>query len=159
MEDGTPRLTLNIGCGGNEIYSFHDFGCDVMADIAKPIIKINNFVMCDVSFLPFKSNTFSKVVASHLIEHLSNPSQALKEMKRIVNGVIILHYPKIYSPFLYFDPEHRWMIVNNKLFPFPKFLHHRILIPLLLKFRGTTQKMSRFRMPFFVETKIIKVKK
>ena len=97
MESKTKKgLQLNVGCGGNSLYSFHDFGCDVRADLRPPTIRIDNFIVCDVTNLPFKSRAFTNIIASHLVEHLSNHQEVLKEMIRICSETITLFYPKFF---------------------------------------------------------------
>lgn len=147
-----------MGCGGNSTYAFHDFGCDVRADIRPPINKVANLVVCDVYSLPFRDKTFTYVVASHLVEHLESPRKALVEMKRVCFGVIHLFYPQYFSPFAYLDPDHKWIIMQGRFVPSPKVLHHRFLIPLLIKIREATQKITRFRTPFLGKERKIVVK-
>ncbi len=149
--------SLSVGCGGNMTYSFRSFGCDVQVDIEKPTFKIPNFVLCDVYFLPFKDKTFTKIVVSHLIEHLEEPQKAIKEMKRVCSDFIQLFYPQFFSPFAYLDPNHRWIIMNETFVRRPKILQSKLLIPIMSKLRDKTQKMTRFRMPFLVKEKIIEV--
>jgi len=97
-------MKINIGCG---IYSIGDINCDLyIEDIfnhrnnktLNPK-KIENFVLCDVQYLPFKTNSFSDVYCSHVIEHIKNPYLLLKELRRICKnkGEIIIRCPHRFS--------------------------------------------------------------
>ena len=54
-----------------------------------------SFVVGDVYHLPFPDATFDAVFAHNVLEHLSNPLQALKEMRRVLKlgGVIGVRDP------------------------------------------------------------------
>jgi ubiquinone/menaquinone biosynthesis C-methylase UbiE len=51
--------------------------------------SIENFVLADATILPFKDGVFSMLIASHVIEHLHDPLQALTEWKRVSQTVRI----------------------------------------------------------------------
>jgi len=55
--------------------------------------QIPNFICCDVYHLPFLNDTFSLVIASHILEHLDNPLKAIKEFNRICCGVCVIRVP------------------------------------------------------------------
>lgn len=48
---------------------------DLVAD--RPLI------LCDIEHLPFKDNTFDFVNASQVVEHVDNPDQAIRELRRV----------------------------------------------------------------------------
>ena len=81
-------MKLNLGCGYTILDGWVNLdyldgqGVDVVHDLEKfPY--------------PFKDNTFDKVLASHIIEHLSNPDGLVRELWRISkNGARI----KIQTP-------------------------------------------------------------
>lgn len=74
----------------------------IATDFSKPMLKKaknnlkkhNNiqFKYADITNLPFKDNTFDKVIAANVIHLLDNPENALLELKRVVkpNGIIII---------------------------------------------------------------------
>jgi len=91
--------TLDVGCGdrptgtvnvdiaigkSEELYFNHR--------VIDPKL-IPNFVLADAHYLPFQDHAFSKVHCFHTLEHLENPIQILKEMKRVVNGSIEVRIP------------------------------------------------------------------
>ncbi len=63
------------------------------------------FVLGDSHILPFKDNSFDKVVASEVLEHLENDERALREIFRILkpNGIVVISAPSINYPF-FWDP-------------------------------------------------------
>lgn len=112
---GEP-MSINIGSGGGSCL-FKDFGCDVNCDVDRPKMRIPNFVRCDAQYLPFKEKSFSKVVLSHVIEHLENPDNALRESRRICNGKLIIFIPSCVLPFTHLNSAHLWIIVRGHFIP------------------------------------------
>lgn len=91
---------LNLGCGGDyrEGWTNQDFVKKIKAD-----------VYCDLEKkLPFKSNTFEYVYASHTMEHINNLTPLMKELKRVCkNGAIIeIIVPSALCCKAYQDPTH-----------------------------------------------------
>jgi len=58
---------------------------------------IQNFVLADAHYLPFHDQTFDMVVCSHVLEHLHNPLQTLKEMRRVCKHKVILRVPSHFN--------------------------------------------------------------
>lgn len=94
---------LDIGCGdGDYGYNLQKMGFDVIAgdmDVDrfryKDLIK---FQRCNVvERLPFDDNSFNFIVLAEVIEHLKNPYDVVKELKRILKpgGKLILSTPNI----------------------------------------------------------------
>lgn len=63
------------------------------------------FIQGDSHNLPFKNNTFDKVVCSEVLEHLDNDEKTLKEIFRILkpDGVAVFSVPSLEFPF-FWDP-------------------------------------------------------
>ena len=82
-------MRLEVGCGHAEPYPFRPKlrGSEVVyLDIGEPSEPIENFVLGDAHHLPFKDRAFEEVASSHLLEHLDDPLQALREMRRVLKG-------------------------------------------------------------------------
>jgi SAM-dependent methyltransferase len=80
--------TLDVGCGS------HPKG-HVNIDVNRTITKqkrVPTFILADAQNLPFRDSCFSLIYACHVIEHLPNPLQALREWKRVAGSV------EIYTP-------------------------------------------------------------
>ncbi len=101
-------LGLNVGCGGGT-YPFYEpiIPLDVNLDI-EPIRGIPNFIRADAERLPFRSHIFEVIFASHIIEHLRNPSNFLKEAYRTMKrkGMIYIAIPNFLSKNARADPSH-----------------------------------------------------
>ncbi len=74
---------LNLGCG--EFKKEGYINVDYLS-VSEPDIKHN----LDVFPYPFEDNTFTLIAADHLLEHLENPFQVMKELHRIAkDGCLI----------------------------------------------------------------------
>lgn len=83
-------MILDVGCGN---YPKGNVNCDVN----KALRKIDNFVLCDGQFLPFKTGSFEIVYSTHVIEHVDNPCLMTKELLRTSKNQIIIYTPHIFS--------------------------------------------------------------
>lgn len=101
---------LNVGCGEGQMISrlFQSGMRHKMTamDIDPARIAfahrhnpVCDYVRADIFHLPFKSRAFNYVIATEILEHLSNPSAALKEIARVAkpNAPVILSVP--HEPF------------------------------------------------------------
>lgn len=50
-------------------------------------------VLCDATFMPFKSDCFEIVFCSHLLEHVDEPLEVLKEILRVAKNEVELEVP------------------------------------------------------------------
>jgi SAM-dependent methyltransferase len=91
----TSKLKLDVGCGGSEQYCANTVRGDINVDVRKPLKKVENFVLCDVNYLPFPEGLFQKVFFYDVIEHLENPFKALSEIYNVLceKGVVELSTP------------------------------------------------------------------
>lgn len=86
-------MILDIGTGGqpDTFYSVEKGNLVLHTDVDPRAYHLET--LCTVYNLPFKDHSFKGVHASHLLEHLDNPSQAVEEMKRVLSGVLIVKVP------------------------------------------------------------------
>jgi SAM-dependent methyltransferase len=83
------KWDLNICCGQTD-------GKGINADIV-PQKNIPNFHLIeDIYHLPFKTGQFNNVLCSHTIEHVDDPGQFFKELKRVGKKVTIV-IPPLYD--------------------------------------------------------------
>ena len=95
--------TVDLGCGGNKTegavgVDHHSYpGVDIVADLNE-------------TPLPLEDGRFSRVICTHVIEHIADPAAFLWEVHRISRPgarveLITPHFSSIDS---WSDPTHRW---------------------------------------------------
>lgn len=91
--------TLNLGCGDDYQHGAHN------VDIS-PAVGPDEVVNLDDFPWPFPSEQFVHIDARHVLEHLSDPMQALHEICRILrpDGTLTITYPIGHTRFE--DPTH-----------------------------------------------------
>jgi ubiquinone/menaquinone biosynthesis C-methylase UbiE len=59
-------------------------------------------VQCDICYLPFSSRSFDLVTANMVMEHVREPEQVLKEVRRVLapGGAFLCHTPNRSSPLI-----------------------------------------------------------
>jgi SAM-dependent methyltransferase len=75
--------SLSVGCNGNR-------ECDFNTDIK---MYVKKELACSGLYLPFQDNSFEVVFSSHVIEHVKNPYQFLRELKRVARRIVVLKIP------------------------------------------------------------------
>lgn len=96
---------LDIG-SGNLVnpYNIVLTGEDIIhIDIDRKAFHIE--LVCDAHLLPFKNDSFQIVYASHILEHLENPIQAIREFKRVTQNLVIIKVPN--------ESYYRWTKSSN----------------------------------------------
>lgn len=94
---------LDVGCGPGILLNrlrterrCECYGLDISSTAMKCLwqMGISGVVAC-LPEIPFKKSVFDTVIATEVIEHLTDPSQALNEMKRVVRtgGLLICSVP------------------------------------------------------------------
>ena len=82
-------MILDVGCGSRPM---GDINCDIeIQDTSKM------FVLCDAQYLPFRSNSFSFVYSSHVVEHISNHILMIKELLRVTSNLLLIKTPYLFS--------------------------------------------------------------
>jgi SAM-dependent methyltransferase len=100
------KWDLNISCGNTD-------GGGLNADIVKR--DVPNFVLIkNIYKLPFKDKQFKNVLCSHTIEHVKNPENFFKELRRISKNVVLIIPPLWDTTSLFFLGEHKWQFLTLK---------------------------------------------
>lgn len=99
-----PSMVLDIGCGSGYLLgelskklSAKYYGVDVYEGTEK---RAFNYVSADITEgLPFKSKEFDCVILGEVIEHVPNPDELLREIKRVMqkDAVLIVTTPNLVS--------------------------------------------------------------
>lgn len=143
-----PSKILDVGCGlgslSRRINSSFDGSATVVGvDFSKEQIDICNrisknrsdlhpkekYLVADIrEGLPFPDGYFDYVVCSEVLEHLSNPDQAARELKRVCKqgGAIIITTPYNEQPdykehVQMFTESDFYQLFNTRLISFEKF--------------------------------------
>lgn len=105
--------TLNLGCG-------NDLTGDVRVDFSKESRGANKILNLELP-LPFEDNSFSKVIAKGIIEHLPNPVQFISEIYRVMepNASLLLVTDNAAFPLIYWKGQrhaggYRGRVKNDK---------------------------------------------
>ena len=96
-------IMLDIGCNRGYLSNFFSSkGKVVGLDIdkqnlveAKQLYKHIDFVQADISFLPFRNDSFDLVICASVLEHIKNLSYVVKNLKKIIKkrGKLVAAYP------------------------------------------------------------------
>jgi len=94
---------LNLGCGQTlkkgyvNLDIFDKYGADVVFDLNKRKWNI------------FKDSEFDEVYCSHVLEHLDDPNNAMREIHRILKkgGMVFIRVPHFTSIYAFMDPTHK----------------------------------------------------
>lgn len=82
-------LVLEVGSGGSPYYRSNVL-CDLYLDTEErhfaPLVHDRPTVIAPVEKLPFRDNTFDFVIASHVLEHSSDPDTFLSEIQRVASA-------------------------------------------------------------------------
>jgi len=107
IKNYNSKRVLDVGCGDGsfslKIQNFTKnivYGIDVSETAVKLSIKKGiNAIKCNINYerLPFKDEFFDIIFMGEVIEHLSNPDFAIKEIRRVLKdkGVLILSTPNL----------------------------------------------------------------
>ena len=107
MADEFPENTIDIGCGPNKRpgalgLDIHPYpGVDVVADLN------------EVPW-PLEADRFDRIVCSHLVEHVAEPTGFFREVHRIAKNGALVHVttPHFSSIDSWTDPTHRWHLAT-----------------------------------------------
>jgi ubiquinone/menaquinone biosynthesis C-methylase UbiE len=133
---------LDVGCGTGQCLSFlseniEKFGLEFSDSgirMCKEKYNLKNIFKCNVSEekFPFEDKQFDHIIISHVLEHLKNPYNTMKEIKRVLkdDGIIHIAIPR-------FLDENMVIIKGDGMiqsFPFRQ--HHKYFYPHNFTYRG-----------------------
>jgi ubiquinone/menaquinone biosynthesis C-methylase UbiE len=94
-------MIIDIGCGNSK----------TKGAIGLDICKTNSVdIICDIEqSIPFKNNSIDKIIASNVLEHMSNTVKSLEEFHRVLKkgGTAIIEVPHARSLGAFMDPTHK----------------------------------------------------
>jgi len=89
-------LVIDFGCGTSYYTSSNTSGLDLDVEMLKKA-DLENKVLANYCYVPFKNGAFNIVVMCHSLEHINDPSKPLKQAYRILQdkGKIIVSVPNL----------------------------------------------------------------
>jgi len=90
------KPTIDLGCGSvptGDINLDRYMGYSPHHQGSIEATQYNLFIQGDVSRLPLKDKSVSRSKLSHVLEHVDNPLQVLRELARITDGLVIITVP------------------------------------------------------------------
>lgn len=112
---------LDAGCGYGEFMDLCPKNKDV-SGIDLNVSAQDKIKQADLNKkIPFSKESYDTVTMFHVLEHLTNPQQALKEVKRVLKnkGRIVVVVPSLSLDKFFYDPTH--------IRPYPRPALHNIL--------------------------------
>ncbi|MBU4242347.1 MAG: class I SAM-dependent methyltransferase [Nanoarchaeota archaeon] len=115
--DSKSKTLLDIGC--QDLFLYHQINKKYQITLADIEPKNKLIKKEDVLNLSFKDKSFDIVLCQEVLEHVSNPVQAISELKRVATKQLIITLP--YEPFftlfrfLFWDKLHLWAITPKLL--------------------------------------------
>ncbi|MDI6820369.1 MAG: class I SAM-dependent methyltransferase [Candidatus Hodarchaeaceae archaeon] len=113
---------LDAGCGVGWFGKFKPaqvelHGIDCNPEEVKTASKYEMSVIGDIRSLPYKNNFFDGIFCHHVLEHLENPHEAVREFFRVLKkgGVIIAEVPSKWDPNIRADPDHKQFFTKESL--------------------------------------------
>ena len=169
LSDENDRI-LDLGCGSSPYYHEDIRGKIVCADIKK---TSKTHIVSDADRLPFKPDSFDKVISVNSFYYFKNPFEVVKSLHKILrkNGELILVAPFFYP--IHDVPDDKYRFTENGLrallednfkieklgtiggiFNHPAVILHSLIkgLPLLFpkKIRGFVQIPAYVLWPFYI---------
>ena len=69
----------------------------------------------DILCLPFSGRRFGAAVACHVLEHVTNPEKALRELYRVADEVFVV-CPRWWGFHTWAQPDHKWYLRRDGTF-------------------------------------------
>jgi ubiquinone/menaquinone biosynthesis C-methylase UbiE len=130
-------VILDIGCGdGDTLQRYHDAHYLVGLDIsnilcknAKKNVKNAEIILASMDDLPFKDDTFDKIIAVYSIIYSSSKEKAFAEISRVLKdkGTFVLYDPNKLSLRTFIRRINSLKLGLSGEVSNPRYLHHRIV--------------------------------
>jgi ubiquinone/menaquinone biosynthesis C-methylase UbiE len=111
---GKPMINIGAGTSESALFGPTLYG-DINIDIASKSLHCGPNVVCygDAENLSqYPDKFFGSLLASHVLEHLENPTRALEEWRRVSDQVFVI-VPSWWAPHTWLHPDHKWFVSNN----------------------------------------------
>lgn len=138
IENERPKspLCLDIGSGARP-FPYANVVCDLylrptpQRGMKELDTKGKPFVLCDIHFLPFKTQAFDFATSHYVFEHIDDPKRVYSEMRRVSKHGYIQSPTWFNEEILYGEHLHKWVMIvrNGKLYYRPVWKSLRPLLP------------------------------
>ena len=110
---GTPGSSLRVALLGPTLWG--DVNIDIAADKSIPAGPNTVSYGDGHKLSQYPDGYFGAVTASHVLEHMDNPIQALSEWMRLVgnDGQVLVTVPKWWAPHTWLHPGHKWYVEQD----------------------------------------------
>ncbi|HPA25343.1 MAG TPA: class I SAM-dependent methyltransferase [bacterium] len=105
-------LIVDAGCGeGGDIMSKYQgrvssiIGLDIDSESLEKNQNVDQKIVANLEQISLEDNTIDIVVAIFVLEHLKNPLEVFKEIRRVLkkDGVLIFLTPNLFNPIMFFS--------------------------------------------------------
>jgi ubiquinone/menaquinone biosynthesis C-methylase UbiE len=96
-------MDLDVGCGP---FMLGDVNVDVRTYPKKPFCE---FLKASAEYLPFRDNSFAKVISYDCIEHVPDPFKMMLELVRVSSWYVEVKTPH-WTSLLAHNKDHKWII-------------------------------------------------
>lgn len=90
------KLVLDVGCGSKPKGNINldiNIGYNKHHQHKYNVKYFKNFIRASATHLPIRNKSIHYINASHILEHLINPIETLKEWKRVTKIMVLIHVP------------------------------------------------------------------
>lgn len=108
---------LDVACGANPFPKAHVL-CDLFVRrvqdrrMRELVTEGKPFVLCDCHYLPFRDNAFDFATSYYLIEHITSPGKAFRDLKRVSKHGYV-QCPSWFNEILYGEEVHKWIVLKR----------------------------------------------
>lgn len=121
-------VSIDAGCGARK-----------KAEIGLDRVKTDSVdIICDLEYIPLKNDSVDSIISEHVIEHVNNPYNLLREFHRILKKGGILHIaaPHAFTTGAYsIDHKHYFVLRSLDYIINPYLIKYHSHIPFKLKSR------------------------
>lgn len=104
-----PGLILNLGAGATSVLDGRRTLINVDHVLVDRPTSDGRFVVADANHLPFPESVFVGAIAKDVLEHVDDPIQVLRELRRVCgpDGRLLVVVPRAIARAVWDDPTHK----------------------------------------------------
>jgi len=119
------KKVLDAGCGRGQFIALNPYNAEVFGiDVIKSEVDMAKKTGLNVKYadlnkkFPFKDSTFDAIICSHVLEHITDPSNMMSEFRRVLKngGKLLIAVPNFSYKDFYKDYTHKRPYPKEALF-------------------------------------------